>query len=117
MDCCIINSMGIRYIIISTLDFEVFLVIVVVDLTANLSSVFRLFICCSVFMEFPHVMHAYSNFGLTTPVYAHFDSFGLGAYIPLRLLLIISISFLQLQFLLLYGASMKAFCLMLPLGI
>ena len=47
------------------------------------------------FIEFPHVMHAYSSFGLTTPVYAHFDNFGLGACIPLRLLFSMTISFLQ----------------------
>ena len=52
---CIISSIGIKSIIISILAWGVFLVIVVVDLAANLSN------CCAVFIEFPHVMHAYNS--------------------------------------------------------
>ena len=89
------SSMGIRSIIISTLACRVFLVIVVVDLTANLSNDFSFFNCCIVFIEFPQVIHAYSSFGLATQVYAHFESFGLGACIPLKLLFNITISFLH----------------------
>ena len=44
--------MGNRFIMISTLAWGVVLVIVVVDLTANLSKTFSFFNCCSVFMEF-----------------------------------------------------------------
>ena len=78
---------------ISTLAWDVVHVIVVVDFTANLSKAFSFFNCFSVFVEFPQVIHAYRSFGRTTPVYAHFDNFGLGACIPLRLLFSIIISF------------------------
>ena len=92
---CIISSIGIRSIIISTLACGVFLVIVVVDLVANLSKALIFFSCCNVFIVFPQVIHAYNSLGLTTPVYAHFESLGLGACIPLRLLFSITINFLQ----------------------
>ena len=65
---CIISSIGIKSITISILAWGVFLVIVVVDLVANLSSAFSLFNCCAVFIEFPQVMHAYNSLGLTMPV-------------------------------------------------
>ena len=90
--------MGIRSLIMSTLAYGVFFVIVVVDLTANLSNDFSFFNCGIVFIEFPKVIHAYSSFGLTTPVYAHFESLGLGACIPLKLLFNITISFCMLFF-------------------
>ena len=48
---CIISSIGIRSIIIYTLAWDVFLVIVVVDLTASLSRACSFLTCCIVFME------------------------------------------------------------------
>ena len=68
-------------IIISMLAWGVFLFIIVVDLVASLSRAFSFFSWYIVLVEFPHVIHAYRSFGLTTPVYAHFDSLGLGACI------------------------------------
>ena len=65
---CIISSIGSKSIIISTLACGVFLVIVVVDLVANLSKAFSFFSCCTVFIEFPQAMQAYNSLGLTTPV-------------------------------------------------
>ena len=61
---CIINSIGIRSILRSTLAWGVLLGIVVVDLTANLSKALNSFTCRAVNIQLPHTRLAYSIFDL-----------------------------------------------------